>query len=79
MTNSYPLGVTGFESQIVGGDQRDAIRAEFCDQEDCKMYGIEDVEADVRVEVSYGTEYYSWKCPTCGESRDIENNIEGEN
>jgi predicted RNA-binding Zn-ribbon protein involved in translation (DUF1610 family) len=43
------------------------------------MYGIEDVEADVRVEVSYGTEYYSWKCPTCGESRDIENNIEGEN
>jgi predicted RNA-binding Zn-ribbon protein involved in translation (DUF1610 family) len=76
MSGYYPAGVTGNEYQIAGGHEFDTVRPSFCDNEECKMYGVEDVEAEVEVELAHGTEYYSWTCPTCGVSRDIERNTD---
>jgi hypothetical protein len=76
MSGYYPAGVTGNEYQIAGGTQYDGVRAEACYNEECKMFEVEDIEAEVEVEYSYGMEYYEWKCPTCGETRDIEHNVE---
>jgi hypothetical protein len=76
MSGYYPAGVSGFEYQISGGTQYDSVRAEACYNEDCKMFEVEDVEAEVEVEYSHGMEYYEWACPTCKATRDIERNVE---
>jgi hypothetical protein len=73
MSGYYPEGVTGNEYQIAGGSQFDGVRAESCYNEECKMFEVEDVEAEVEIEYYNDTEWYEWKCPTCGETRDIEN------
>ena len=76
MSGYYPAGVTGNEWQIAGVSRFDAVRAEACYNEKCKMFEVEDIEADVEIEDSHGMEYYEWKCPTCGETRDIERNMD---
>jgi hypothetical protein len=76
MSGYYPAGVTGNEWQIAGGSEFDAVRPEACYNEECKMFEVEDVEAEVEIEAVHGMEYYEWKCPTCGETRDIERNVE---
>jgi hypothetical protein len=77
MSSNYPAGVTGNEYQIAGAQHEwSDVRAEACYNEECKMFEVEDVEADVEIELSHDTEYYEWKCPTCGATRDIERNVE---
>jgi rubredoxin len=78
MSINYPPSVSGFEYEIAGGNSFDSVRAETCYNEECKMFEVEDVESDVEIETRYDTEYFSWECPTCKVSRDIENNVEGE-
>lgn len=51
-------------------------RGETCYNEECKMFEVEDVEADVDIELHLDTEYYRWTCPTCKVDRDIEKNVE---
>jgi hypothetical protein len=76
MSSNYPAGVTGFEYQIAGGHEFDTVRPDSCGNEECKMFEVEDVEAEVEVELAHGTEYYSWTCPTCKESKDVERNTD---
>lgn len=75
MSGYYPEGVTGNEYQIAGGTEFSDVRAEACYNEDCKMFEVEDVEAEVVIELYRDTEWYEWKCPTCGSTRDMEKNV----
>lgn len=77
MSGYYPAGVTGNEYQIAGGHEYSSVRAETCYNEECKMFEVEDIEAEVEVELAHDTEYYEWTCPTCSTARDIERNVEG--
>lgn len=76
MSGYYPAGVTGNEYQIAGAHEFDTVRPETCYNEECEMFEVEDVEAEVEVELHHDTEYYEWTCPTCKVSRDIERNVE---
>lgn len=77
MSGHYPEGVSGFEYQIAGAQsQYSDVRPHRCDNDECKMFEVEDVEADVEIEYSRGMEYFEWKCPTCGETADVELNVE---
>lgn len=77
MSSNYPAGVTGNEYQIAGAQHEwSDVRAEACYNEECKMFEVEDIEADVEIELYHDMEYYEWACPTCGEKRDIERNVE---
>lgn len=77
MSGYYPAGVSGNEYAIAGAQaEYDTVRAEACYNEECKMFEVEDVEAEVLAELYHGMEFYEWKCPTCGETRDIERNAE---
>ena len=76
MSGYYPEGVTGNEYAIAGGHEFDAVRPDTCENEECKMYGVEDIEVEVEIELAHDTEYYKWICPTCNESKNVERNTE---
>lgn len=77
MSGYYPEGVTGNEYQIAGAQaEYSTERGETCYNEECSSFDVEDVEAEVEIELYNGTEYYSWTCPTCSTARDIERNVE---
>lgn len=77
--SNYPAGVTGNEYQIAGADsQYSQVRADYCDNEECKMFEVEDVEVEVDIEAYRSEEFYKWTCPTCKESKDVERNTEND-
>ena len=79
MASNYPPGVSGFEPQIAGYDEREVEREVYCTVETCREF-----ESEVIVlctEVATSREVYTinghrfWTCPACGtehEEYDIE-------
>ena len=70
MMSNYPPGVSGFEPEISGYDEREIEREVYCPEETCSEFESEVVVLCVEVETSRG--YYtingnrSWTCPACG-------------
>ena len=75
--SNYPPGVSGFEPEISGYDEREILREVYCTVDGCSEF--EGIVLCTEVETSRG--YYtingnrSWTCPACGtdnEEFDIE-------
>ena len=68
--SNYPPGVTGFEPEIAGYDERDNIREVECGYDPCR-YALE-----VPVTETYSHDvvqwYAVWVCPSCNEENDKE-------
>ena len=66
--SNYPPGVSGFEPQIAGYDEREVMREVYCPVDICSEFEV--VVLCTEVETSRG--YYtiignrSWTCPACG-------------
>ena len=68
--SNYPPGVTGFEPEIAGYDERDNIREVDCGYDPCR-YALE-----VPVTETYSHDvvqwYAVWVCPSCNEENEKE-------
>lgn len=74
--SNYPPGVTGFEPEIAGYDERDNRRTVTCSHDDTPHY----VEGDEFEGDVAGTEYivpcyaivFEWTCPVCGADKETD-------
>lgn len=71
--SNYPPGVTGFEPEIAGYDERDVVLDEFY----CRTCEVEQVQVDaVVMQATAYTTVTVTVCPLCGATTETETEIE---
>ena len=70
--SNYPPGVSGFEPQIAGYDEREVMCEVYCPVDECSEFSGQVLCTEVSTSrgdhLIYGNRY--WTCPACGENNE---------
>ena len=69
--SNYPPGVTGFEPEIAGYDEREALREVDCGYDPCR-YALEVPVVEVFTGHDVVEWFAVWTCPSCNEANEKE-------